>query len=78
MTNGTDILAPASDTATQSGAAAATEAVEPVVTMELVEDESIRPFRFHASDKALADLKRRIDATIFPERETVADGSQGV
>jgi pimeloyl-ACP methyl ester carboxylesterase len=41
-------------------------------------DTSIRPFEFHASDEDLADLKRRILATRWPERETVADDSQGV
>jgi pimeloyl-ACP methyl ester carboxylesterase len=39
---------------------------------------SIRPFMFHASDEALADLRRRITATNWPERETVADTTQGV
>ena len=42
------------------------------------EDNAIRPFHFHASDEALADLRRRIAATKWPERETVADASQGV
>jgi len=37
---------------------------------------SIRPFRVHASDEALADLRRRILATQWPEQET--DPSQGV
>jgi pimeloyl-ACP methyl ester carboxylesterase len=41
-------------------------------------DASIRPFEFHASDEALADLKRRIAATRWPEKETVADDTQGV
>ena len=41
-------------------------------------DTSIRPFQFHASDEALADLRQRILATKWPERETVADASQGV
>jgi pimeloyl-ACP methyl ester carboxylesterase len=41
-------------------------------------DTSIRPFKFHASNDVLADLKRRIAATRWPERETVADASQGV
>jgi pimeloyl-ACP methyl ester carboxylesterase len=41
-------------------------------------DASIRPFAFHASDEDLADLKRRIQATRWPERELVADGAQGV
>jgi pimeloyl-ACP methyl ester carboxylesterase len=39
---------------------------------------SIRPFEFHASDEALQDLRRRIAATKWPERETVSDESQGV
>jgi pimeloyl-ACP methyl ester carboxylesterase len=42
------------------------------------DDKSIRPFHFHASDEALADLRRRIAATRWPSRETVADDSQGV
>jgi pimeloyl-ACP methyl ester carboxylesterase len=41
-------------------------------------DISIRPFAFHASDEELADLKRRIKATRWPERELVDDGTQGV
>jgi pimeloyl-ACP methyl ester carboxylesterase len=39
---------------------------------------SIRPFQFHAPDEALADLRRRIAATKWPEREIVTDASQGV
>jgi pimeloyl-ACP methyl ester carboxylesterase len=39
---------------------------------------SIRPFRYTAKDADLADLKRRIAATRWPEKETVADDSQGV
>ncbi len=41
-------------------------------------DPSIRPFKFRASDAALADLRRRIGATKWPSRELVADASQGV
>ncbi len=41
-------------------------------------DTSIRPFKFHASDEALADLRRRIGATKWPSRELVTDSSQGV
>jgi pimeloyl-ACP methyl ester carboxylesterase len=40
--------------------------------------EAIRPFQFRASDEALADLRRRIAATKWPERELVKDDSQGV
>ena len=38
----------------------------------------IQPFRFTAPQAALDDLRRRIAATNWPERETVADESQGV
>ena len=38
----------------------------------------IRPFEYHTSDVDLADLKSRIAATRWPDRETVADDSQGV
>src|SRR3954464_15313124 len=42
------------------------------------ETQAIRPFRFYASDQALTDLRRRIAATRWPEKETVSDQSQGV
>ncbi len=38
----------------------------------------IRPFRFTASDADLTDLRRRINATKWPEREWVPDSSDGV
>jgi pimeloyl-ACP methyl ester carboxylesterase len=38
----------------------------------------IRPFRVEIPHEALEDLRRRIAATQWPERETVADDSQGV
>jgi len=41
-------------------------------------DAAIRPFNFHASDEDLADLKRRIAMTRWPDKETVDDDSQGV
>src|SRR5919199_5220824 len=46
--------------------------------MTTMTEASIRPFQFHASDEALADLRRRIAATNWPERELVPDASQGV
>jgi len=42
------------------------------------EDTSIRPFRVHVSDEALIDLRRRLRMTQWPEKEPVADASQGV
>jgi pimeloyl-ACP methyl ester carboxylesterase len=38
----------------------------------------IRPFHVDIPDEALTDLRRRIAATNWPEKETVADQSQGV
>jgi pimeloyl-ACP methyl ester carboxylesterase len=42
------------------------------------ERTEIRPFRVSFSDAELADLRRRIKATRWPEKETVTDESQGV
>jgi pimeloyl-ACP methyl ester carboxylesterase len=39
---------------------------------------TIRPFRINVPEEALTDLRRRIAATRWPERETVTDASQGV
>ena len=39
--------------------------------------DAIRPFRVHVPDEQLADLRRRILATRWPDRETVSDQSQG-
>jgi hypothetical protein len=41
-------------------------------------DQSIRPFKFHATDDQLADLKRRVKATRWPTGELVSDVTQGV
>jgi pimeloyl-ACP methyl ester carboxylesterase len=40
-------------------------------------DADMRPFRVSFPEGALADLRRRIIATQWPERETVTDQSQG-
>jgi pimeloyl-ACP methyl ester carboxylesterase len=42
------------------------------------EKTSIRPFHVHVPEAELAELRRRINATKWPERETVTDASQGV
>ena len=39
--------------------------------------DTIRPFRVHVPEEQLADLRRRITATRWPDQETVDDGSQG-
>jgi pimeloyl-ACP methyl ester carboxylesterase len=38
----------------------------------------IRPFQVNVPEEELTELRRRIKATRFPERETVTDASQGV
>lgn len=40
--------------------------------------DAIRPFTVHFPEEDLVDLRRRLRATRWPEREYVADGTQGV
>jgi pimeloyl-ACP methyl ester carboxylesterase len=40
--------------------------------------EAIRPFSVHFPEEDLADLRRRLAHTRLPDKETVADNSQGV
>jgi pimeloyl-ACP methyl ester carboxylesterase len=44
----------------------------------IVEDETLAPFRFEATDEALADLKRRLEATRWPDAETSPSWAQGI
>jgi len=44
----------------------------------VAEDTSIRPFHINVPEKALADLRQRIAATRWPDKETVNDESQGI
>jgi pimeloyl-ACP methyl ester carboxylesterase len=39
---------------------------------------AIRPYHIHVSEAAIADLRRRVKATRWPDQETVKDQSQGV
>jgi pimeloyl-ACP methyl ester carboxylesterase len=41
-------------------------------------DTAVKPFTFKATDEDLKDLRARIAATRWPEKETVDDDSQGV
>jgi pimeloyl-ACP methyl ester carboxylesterase len=43
-----------------------------------VDDNTIRPFKVNVPEEALVDLRRRIAATRWPDKETVSDQSQGV
>src|SRR3954454_14889289 len=45
---------------------------------EAADSSTIRPFRANFPEKELIDLRRRINATRWPDRETVTDQSQGV
>jgi pimeloyl-ACP methyl ester carboxylesterase len=42
------------------------------------ENDKIRPFHISVPDEALVELRRRIKATRWPDRETVVDEAQGV
>jgi len=42
------------------------------------EGTAIQPFRVNVPEAELTELRRRINATMWPERETVTDASQGV
>lgn len=44
----------------------------------VADKNAMRPFQVNVRDADLADLRRRIEATKWPDGETVADGSQGV
>ena len=46
--------------------------------MATTNDAAIRPFRVNFPQEALVELRRRVLATRWPERETVTDASQGV
>ena len=43
-----------------------------------VEREAVRPFRINIPEEQLVDLRRRVKATRWPDKETVTDPSQGV
>ncbi|HEX6806948.1 MAG TPA: epoxide hydrolase [Gemmatimonadaceae bacterium] len=44
----------------------------------LIDNTDIRPFRVIVPESELADLRKRVNATKWPEQETVSDNSQGV
>jgi hypothetical protein len=43
----------------------------------VAEETAIQPFRARVSDEAIADLRRRLQMTRWPDRETVGDATQG-
>jgi pimeloyl-ACP methyl ester carboxylesterase len=54
------------------------EQAEKIKASASAEDTSIRPFKINFPDDALLDLRKRIAATKWPDRETVEDATQGV
>jgi pimeloyl-ACP methyl ester carboxylesterase len=61
-----------------AGAAAGALSLMPAHLAAAVDGSAIRPFHVSFPEEALVDLRRRINATIWPDRETVKDPSQGV
>jgi pimeloyl-ACP methyl ester carboxylesterase len=50
----------------------------PAAQTASAKDASIRPFHINVPEEQLVDLRRRIAATVWPERELVLDATQGV
>jgi hypothetical protein len=48
------------------------------MTSRVGEKVAIRPFRIDVPEEELVDLRRRVAATRWPDKETVTDQSQGV
>ena len=65
-------------TAAMSIAVAGAASLLPAHPASAAEGDAIRPFHISFPEEALVDLRRRIAATRWPERETVTDQSQGV
>jgi pimeloyl-ACP methyl ester carboxylesterase len=61
-----------------ASAAAGAAGLLPVQLRAAAEDNAIRPFRINVPEADLADLRRRLTATRWPDQETVTDRSQGV
>jgi pimeloyl-ACP methyl ester carboxylesterase len=61
-----------------SSAAVVASSVLPAPLAAAAGGNAIRPFHISVPDEQLADLRRRLAATRWPDRETVNDGSQGV
>src|SRR5262245_25395029 len=61
-----------------AAASAGVISVLPGQLVEAAEGNTIRPFHISVPDEQLADLRRRIAATRWPDQETVSDRSQGV
>src|SRR5437879_915399 len=65
----TETLAPVPTGAPATATILESSAISAAASFQPVDDPSIRPFHYHATDAELADLKRRIAMTHWPERE---------
>jgi pimeloyl-ACP methyl ester carboxylesterase len=65
-------------TATMGIAVAGATSLLPAHWVAASPDDAIRPFRIDVPDEQLTDLRRRVVATRWPDKETVTDRSQGV
>jgi len=61
-----------------SAAAVGAASLFPAAARAATQDGAIRPFHIDVPEEQLVDLRRRVLATRWPDRETVADRSQGV
>jgi pimeloyl-ACP methyl ester carboxylesterase len=64
--------------ATLGIAVAGTAGLLPTDLITATAAEAVRPFKVHVPEIDLADLRRRVAATRWPDEETVSDDSQGV
>src|SRR5262245_60527895 len=64
-------------TGSQSAAQSKGHTANKAATSTPVAADAIRPYRVHVSKEAIADLRRRIATTRWPDKETVSDNSQG-
>jgi pimeloyl-ACP methyl ester carboxylesterase len=70
-------LGTAAMTVAAAGAAAQFGTIGSANAHSTMTDRTVRPFRVSVPDKALVDLRRRLAATRWPDKETVGDRSQG-
>jgi len=61
-----------------ASAAVAASGLIPTQAYAATTSDTIRPLKVNVPEAQLTELRRRINATRWPERETVADESQGV
>jgi hypothetical protein len=74
----TDSLFPSRRDVLAASAAASVASLLPAAHAAAEDVNAIRPFRVNIPDEAIADLRRRLAATRWPDKETVKDESQGV